>query len=108
MLLPSCLHHSIRSRMFDKHVSLKWHCGGFLYQNVASRCLYDFICPHKLAQQEAGMIDIPQVPICPERQTRNAAEGIKIKQVGENDAGMLDIPQVPTCSDLPPMNVVER
>ena len=89
-------------------MELLYFCWFLFHQNVASTCLYDFICPHKLAQQEAGMIDIPQVPICPERQTRNAAEGIKIKQVGENDAGMLDIPQVPTCSDLPPMNVVER
>ena len=100
VLLPSYLHHSIRARMFDKHVSPTWDCGMCFYQNVASPCLYDVICPHKLAQQEAGMLDIPQVPICPERRPRNAVEGTKIEQVGEDDVGMLDIPQIPTCSDL--------
>ena len=77
MLLPSYLHHSIRARMFDKHVSPTWDCGMCFYQNVASPCLYDVICPHKLAQQEAGMLDIPQVPICPERRPRNTVKGKK-------------------------------
>ena len=83
MLLPSCLHHSIHSRMFDKHVSPTWNCGIFVSPKCGVNLFVWFHLPTKLAQQEAGMVDIPQVPICPERQTRNAAKGINIKQVGD-------------------------
>ena len=107
VLLPSYLHHSIRARMFDKHVSPTWDCGMCFYQNVASPCLYDVICPHKLAQQEAGMLDIPQVPICRERRPRSGVEGSQTEQVGEKDAGMRDMLQVPICPERRPRNAVE-